>query len=78
MHKYVVTLWTDIITDNEQISYTKEIEVADKRNLRSNISSMLKQDFIEIESKTHELILLASKNITEVTVKIKEEMNNGN
>ncbi|MGE6504476.1 hypothetical protein ACQKF0_30035 [Bacillus wiedmannii] len=76
MHKYVVTLWTDIITDNEQLSYTKEIEVADKRNLRSSIRSMLKQDFIEIESKTHELILLASKNITEVTVKIKEEVNN--
>ncbi|MRB24288.1 hypothetical protein GH839_25915 [Bacillus thuringiensis] len=75
MHKYVVTLWTDIITDNEQLSYTKEIEVADKRNLRSSIRSMLKQDFIEIESRTHELILLASKNITEVTVKIKEEVN---
>ncbi|PDZ06554.1 hypothetical protein CON03_07040 [Bacillus cereus] len=76
MHKYVVTLWTDIITDNEQLSYKKEIEVADKQNLRSNIRSMLKQDFIEIESKTHELILLASKNITEVTVKTKEEVIN--
>ncbi|MES5896937.1 hypothetical protein [Bacillus cereus group sp. RP43] len=77
MHKYVVTLWTDIITDNEQLSYTKEIEVADKRNLRSSIRTMLQQDFIEIESKTHELILLASKNITEVTVKNKEVVNNG-
>jgi hypothetical protein len=76
MRKYVVTLWTDIITDNEQLSYMKEIEVADKGNLRSSIRSMLKQDFIEIESKTHELILLASKNITEVTVKIKEEVIN--
>ncbi|PHD38226.1 hypothetical protein [Bacillus toyonensis] len=78
MRKYIVNFYMDIVINDDQLHYKKEVVVKEARELKPLINSMLKEDFIEIESKGHELILLATKNISEVSIlKNKEEVING-
>ncbi|WP_305928099.1 hypothetical protein [Bacillus mycoides] len=74
MHKYEIKFYLNmVINGDDQPCYTTEIEAKETAVVRKDVDGMLQKEFFEIETKHSEFVLLASKHVSEVIVKIKEE-----
>lgn len=74
MVNYEVNIYLDMVSsDGDQPHYKTEIAAIDTATVRGIIDLMLKREFFEIETKYSEFVLIASKRVSEVIVKIKED-----